>query len=69
MSLCSVAQHSLLVLQIREQGEALTPGAALRELLHDASEGLLGWDPIGSLKPHLGDPFRRLDQRLEALVA
>ena len=42
----SVAQHSLLVLQIREMEEVLTPREALRELLHDASEGLLGWDAI-----------------------
>jgi hypothetical protein len=38
----SVAQHSLLVMRIREQEEVLAPGEALRELLHDASEGLLG---------------------------
>ena len=36
--------------------------------LHDASEGLLGWDPIGPLKDHLGEPFRQLEQRLQALV-
>jgi len=53
----SVAQHSLLVLRIREMDEVLTAREALRELLHDASEGLLGWDPIGPLKPHLGEPF------------
>src|SRR5271165_7078763 len=53
----SVAQHSLFVLQIREREEVLTPREALRELLHDGSEGLLGWDPIGPLKPHLGEPF------------
>ena len=64
----SVAQHCLLVLQSREQDEVLTPREALRELLHDASEGLLGWDPIGPLKPHLGEPFRKLEQRLEAVV-
>jgi hypothetical protein len=35
----SVAQHSLTVLTIREaDGGALTPGEALRELLHDATE-------------------------------
>src|SRR5271157_6234326 len=55
----SVALRSLLVLQIREQDEVLTPREALRELLHDASEGLLGWDPIGPLKDHLGEPFRQ----------
>jgi len=48
--------------------EVLTPREALRELLHDASEGLLGWDPIGPLKDHLGEPFRQLEQRLQALV-
>jgi uncharacterized protein len=64
----SVPQHSLLVLQIREIEEDLTPREALRELLHDASEGLLGWDPIGPLKDHLGEPFRQLEPRLQALV-
>ena len=64
----SGAQHSLLVLQIREIEEDLKPREALRELLHDASEGLLGWDPIGPLKPHLGEPFLRLEHRLQALV-
>jgi hypothetical protein len=53
----SVAQHSLLVLVLRQQmqpHQPLTPGEALRELLHDADEGLLGFDPISPLKPHLG---------------
>ena len=37
----SVAQHSLLVLVLRQQmqpHQPLTPGEALRELLHDADE-------------------------------
>ena len=37
----SVAQHSLLVLVLRQQmqpHEPLTPGQALREVLHDAEE-------------------------------
>jgi 5'-deoxynucleotidase YfbR-like HD superfamily hydrolase len=45
----SVAQHSLTVLAIRQgsPGLGLTPPEALRELLHDAEEALLGgWDPI-----------------------
>ena len=45
----SVAQHSLTVLAIRQgsPGPGLTPPEALRELLHDAEEALLGgWDPI-----------------------
>ena len=33
---------SLLVLKIRERDEVLTAREAMRELLHDASEGLLG---------------------------
>ncbi len=56
----SVAQHSLLVLVLRQQmqpHQPLTPGEALRELLHDADEGLLGFDPISPLKPHLGGDF------------
>ncbi len=64
----SVAQHSLLVLQIREIEEYLSPREALRELLHDAAEGLIGWDPIGPLKPYLGPQFHELERRLQALV-
>ena len=60
----SVAQHSLTVLTIREADGALTPGEALRELLHDATEFMLGWDCITPLKAQLGEPFRALDARL-----
>jgi hypothetical protein len=59
----SVAQHSLLVLVLRQRmqpHQPLTPGEALRELLHDADEGLLGFDPISPLKPHLGAAFDAL---------
>jgi 5'-deoxynucleotidase YfbR-like HD superfamily hydrolase len=68
----SVAQHSLTVLAIRQgsPGPDLTPPEALRELLHDAEEALLGgWDPITPLKPHLGPGFDALVQRLQAAVA
>ena len=68
----SVAQHSLTVLAIRQgsPGPDLTPTEALRELLHDAEEALLGgWDPITPLKPHLGPGFDALVQRLQAAVA
>jgi hypothetical protein len=68
----SVAQHSLLVLVIRQQMQVhqpLTPGEALRELLHDAEEGLLGFDPISPLKPHLGREFQRVYDRLRAAIA
>ncbi len=52
----SVAQHSLTVLAIREQASpiALSRADRLRELLHDAEEGLLGFDPLAPLKSHLG---------------
>lgn len=65
----SVAQHSLTVLQLRRnRGPRLEPVAALRELLHDAEEGLLGFDCISVLKPFLGTAFRDLTQRLERAV-
>ncbi|WP_294537481.1 phosphohydrolase [uncultured Rhodoblastus sp.] len=65
----SVAQHSLMVLAIGEANAVLTPREALRELLHDASEGLLGWDPIAPLKPELGARFRNLEDRLQKATA
>ena len=68
----SVAQHSLLVLVLRQQmqpHQPLTPGEALRELLHDADEGLLGFDPISPLKPHLGGDFASLTRRLQQAIA
>jgi hypothetical protein len=66
----SVAQHSLTVLQLRRDGatSGLHPDTALRELLHDAEEGLLGFDCISVLKPFLGAAFRDLTQRLERAV-
>jgi hypothetical protein len=41
----------------------------LRELLHDADEGLLGFDCISVVKPLLGEAFRTLTARLENAVA
>lgn len=64
----SVAQHSLLVLQIRRNQSTLSPQAQLRELLHDAEEGLLGFDPISPLKPLLGDSFLALMDRMQKVV-
>src|ERR1700758_554149 len=66
-----VTQHSLLVLTLRQQmqpHQPLTPGEALRELLHDADEGLLGFDPIAPLKPHLGAAFDALTGRLRQAI-
>ena len=65
----SVAQHSLAVLAIREQGSpGLPPGLAFYELLHDAEEGLLGFDCIAPLKALLGAPFAQLCSRLTAAI-
>jgi uncharacterized protein len=65
----SVAQHSLTVLAIRRQGrERLDPARELRELLHDADEGLLGFDAISPLKPFLGDGFAGLTARLQQAI-
>jgi hypothetical protein len=67
----SVAQHSLTVLALcrAAPGPRLTDAEALRELLHDAVEALLGgWDPITPLKPYLGDGFARLVARLQATI-
>ena len=64
----SVAQHSLTVLAIREAEGPLTPAEALRELLHDATEFMLGWDCITPLKAQLGEPFRALEARLQSAI-
>ena len=67
----SVAQHSLAVLAVRErmEGRGLAPAAALRELLHDADEGLLGFDCITPFKPQLGEAYCRLTRLLQATIA
>jgi hypothetical protein len=65
----SVAQHSLLVLAIREADGSLSSALTLYELLHDAEEGLLGFDCIAPLKAFLGEPFRLLCTRLTAAIA
>ncbi len=66
----SVAQHSLTVLALcrTAPGPRLTAAEARRELLHDAVEALIGWDPITPLKSHLGDGFARLVTRLQAAI-
>ncbi|PNG24962.1 phosphohydrolase [Methylocella silvestris] len=67
----SVAQHSLLVLALRRLWHPAVddPRADLRELLHDADEGLLGFDCISVVKPFLGETFRLLTESLERAVA
>jgi 5'-deoxynucleotidase YfbR-like HD superfamily hydrolase len=67
----SVAQHSLLVLALRRRSSpnGLSDAAARRELLHDADEGLLGFDPISPLKPFLGTGYAGVAARLQAAIA
>ena len=67
----SVAQHSLAVLALRRARArgGLTRAEQRRELLHDAEEGLLGFDCISPLKPFLGAAFAALQARLAAAVA
>lgn len=66
----SVAQHSLTVLHIRMllAGRMLTAAERLRELAHDMDEGLLGFDAITPLKPHLGDGYASVVKRLRAAI-
>lgn len=67
----SVAQHSLTVLTLTKNmaQSALTRPQALRELLHDADEALIGgFDPISPLKPFLGAAFSDLTTRLQRAV-
>ena len=67
----SVAQHSLLVLVLRQKMapfDHLTRGEALRELLHDADEGMLSFDPISPLKPSLGADYESLVARLRTAI-
>ncbi|UVW27366.1 phosphohydrolase [Massilia sp. H6] len=65
----SVAQHSIAVMLLRRTF-APQPSALqeLRELLHDAEEGLLGFDAVSVIKPFLGEGFRALTRRLEQVV-
>jgi hypothetical protein len=67
----SVAQHSLAVLTLRRAKAkgGLAQAEARRELLHDAEEGLLGFDCISPLKPFLGAGFADLQARLSGAVA
>ena len=66
----SVAQHSLAVLAMhRSARRTADPGAELRELMHDADEGLLGFDCISVVKPFLGEGFKALTANLQRAVA
>lgn len=67
----SVAQHSITVLMFRMKHATtvLTASEQLHELLHDAEEGLLGYDALTPLKPHLGEGFRVITGRLVRAIA
>jgi len=65
----SVAQHSLSVLELRRRASPLAAHEQLRELLHDAEEGLINFDCISPLKPFLGSAFAELQLRLTDAVA
>ncbi|MBU8541051.1 HD family hydrolase [Falsiroseomonas tokyonensis] len=66
----SVAQHCLSVLALRLRARpAPGPAEALRELLHDAEEGLTNFDCISPLKPFLGPGFLALQERLWSVIA
>ena len=66
----SVAQHSITVMLLQRAalGGRGNPLLELRELLHDAEEGLLGFDALSVIKPVLGEGFRALTKRLEHVV-
>ena len=64
----AVAQHEPARRADSRAGLGSAAREAMRQLLHDASEGLIGWDLISPLKPRLGEPFRKLEQRPQALV-
>lgn len=64
----TVAQHTLTVLHLRRQCGALSQRVQLLELLHDAEEGLVGFDPISPLKPILGADFQHVMDDLQRTV-
>jgi 5'-deoxynucleotidase YfbR-like HD superfamily hydrolase len=66
----SVAQHSLAVLAIRRANSRtqLSKAEELRELLHDADEGFLSFDCLSPVKPHLGEGYASLVERLRTAI-
>ena len=66
----SVAQHSLTVLRLRECGteRPLTAAEQIRELLHDAEEGLFHFDSLSPMKQHLGAGYRLVVSRVRGAI-
>ena len=62
-------EHADQPLAIGVQHHRLTPPQELRELLHDADEGLINFDCISPLKPFLGPGFADLQARLSGVIA
>lgn len=64
----TVAEHSLTVAMVAATRDASRQMRRLA-LLHDAEEGLIGFDCITPLKAVLGEAFRALETRLRHAVA
>lgn len=67
----SVAQHALTVLALYRHlsKRPVSPVEALREVLHDAEEALIGgFDPISPVKPILGEAFAELSKNLQRVA-
>lgn len=62
----SVAQHSLMVLELRRQWmpPLVDETAALLELTHDGDEAFTGFDCISPLKTFIGPGLRAVSERL-----
>lgn len=66
-----VAQHALTVLALyrRLASRPVTAIEALREVLHDVEEALIGgFDPISPVKPILGEAFEALSKNLQRVA-
>ncbi|MGB3408545.1 MAG: HD family hydrolase [Jannaschia sp.] len=63
----SVAEHSLLVVDIFTRMGSSTPAARLSALLHDAPEYVIG-DMISPVKAAVGPDYGALDARLQAAI-
>lgn len=66
----SVAQHSLTVLHLRQAASSLplSPAECLRELLHDAEEGLINYDAATPVKALLGESYRQMIAKLQRCI-
>jgi uncharacterized protein len=64
----SVAQHSLLVVQIYTAcSPSVTPDGQMAALLHDAPEYVIG-DMISPFKAFVGGGYRQVEQRLQHAI-